>query len=460
MPVETTAPQYDALAPAWQRCRDAYEGQEAIIDRGSEYVAPLDTQTPSEYVAYLRRGLYFNATARTVQGMVGASFRRPPSIEAGAAEDLLADATLTDLPFDSLAKQAMREVLIVGRYGILCDYSDEEARPYLSPYVAENILNWRVERMGGRSVMTMVALAESGHISDPSDPYKLTDQHRIRVLSLDEGTYTVRVYVKANDSTGGNRERYILVDESIPTVAGQTLDYIPFIVINANTVGLDTDRPPLLDLVDVNIHHWRLSCDYNHGLHYTGLPTPIAAGFPKSNDGYRIGPGAAWWSESADAKASFLEFKGEGLGAMRDALSEDEAKMAALGGRLMEKPKHAAEAAAAIRLRTAGDQATLASITESLDRGLTQALGLLNLWLGVIPDGVEVLLNKDFFGEQMSADEAVKLMQITQQGYMSVDNLMFLYDRGELLRPGVEPQDERELIELQQSIQAVTQAEG
>jgi len=37
---------------------------------------------------------------------------------------------------------------------------------------------------------------------------------------------------------------------------------------------------------------------------------------------------------------------------------------------------------------------------------------------------------------------------------------MFLYDRGELLRPGVEPQDERELIELQQSIQAVTQAEG
>ena len=145
---------------------------------------------------------------------------------------------------------------------------------------------------------------------------------------------------------------------------------------------------------------------------------------------------------------------------MKDALAEDEAKMEALGGRLLEKPKHAAEAAAAIRLRTSGDQATLASITESLDRGLTQALGLLNLWLGVIPDGVEVLLNKDFFGEQMSADEAVKLMQIAQQGYMSVDNLMFLYDRGELLRPGVEPQDERELIELQQSIQAVTQAEG
>ena len=460
MPIESTSPQYDALVPAWQKCRDAYEGQEAVIDRGAAYVAPLDTQTPTEYINYLRRGLYFNATARTVQSMVGASFRRPPVVEAGAAEPLLSDITLTDFPFESLAKATMREILAVGRYGLLCDYSDEEGRPYLVPYLAENIINWRVERIGGRSVITLIVLAESSHIADVSDPYAWEDQYRLRVLSLEEGVYTVRVYVKAKDATGGPNERYILVEEIVPTVAGSSLEYIPFICLNANTVGMETDRPPLLDLVDVNLHHWRLSCDYNHGLHYTGLPTPVAAGFPKSNEGYRIGPGTAWWSESADAKASFLEFKGEGLGAMRDALTEDEAKMAALGGRLLEKPKHAAEAAAAIRLRMAGDQATLASITEAIDRGLTQAVGLLNAWMGVAPEGVEVILNKDFFAEQMSADEAVKLMQITQQGYMSVENLMFLYDRGELLRPGVEPQEERELIELQQSIQSVMQAEG
>ena len=50
MPVETTAPEYEAIAPAWQKCRDAYEGQEAIIARGADYVTPLDTQPPSEYV--------------------------------------------------------------------------------------------------------------------------------------------------------------------------------------------------------------------------------------------------------------------------------------------------------------------------------------------------------------------------------------------------------------------------
>ena len=106
--------------------------------------------------------------------------------------------------------------------------------------------------------------------------------------------------------------------------------------------------------------------------------------------------------------------------------------MAALGGRLLEKQKHQSEAAAAIRLRSAGDQATLGGITETLDRGLTQAVALLNVWIGATPEGVEVILN----------------------------NLLFLYDRGELLRPETSPQEEREMLDLQAGIQAVMQAEG
>ena len=134
--------------------------------------------------------------------------------------------------------------------------------------------------------------------------------------------------------------------------------------------------------------------------------------------------------------------------------------MAALGGRLLEKQKHQAEAAAAMRIRSAGDQATLGGITETLDRGLTQAVALLNVWIGATPEGVEVILNNDFFAEQMTGDEAVKLMQIVQAGYMTVDNLLFLYDRGELLRPETSPQEEREMLDLQAGIQAVMQAEG
>ena len=458
MPVDTYSNSYEDIAPQWQKCRDAYQGQEALRQNGAEYVPPLDTQTVVEYNAYLKRGLYFNATSRTVQGMLGSCFRRSPTVVAGSAENLLADVTLSGLSFEGLAKEAMREVLITGRYGLLCDYSEEEGRPYLVQYVAENIINWTVSRIEGRSVLTMVALAEVGQVEDPDDKYVKTDQNRIRVLCLEENTYIVRVYVKINK--GANKEDYVLVEEVVPTISGSSLDYIPFVCINPNLIGLEVEKPPLLDLIDINLHHWRLSCDYNHGLHYTGLPTAIAAGFPKSNEGYRIGAGAAWWSEDSDAKASFLEFKGEGLGAMQKALEEDEAKMAALGGRLLEKQKTQSEAADTVRLRTAGDQATLAGLTETLDRGLTQALGLLNAWLGSPTEDAEVILNNDFFSDQMSADEAVKLMQIVQAGYMTVDNLLFLYDKGELLRPNTDPTEEKEMIELQNSIQSVMNAEG
>ena len=59
----------------------------------------------------------------------------------------------------------------------------------------------------------------------------------------------------------------------------------------------------------------------------------------------------------------------------------------------------------------------------------------------------------------MLGDEAVELMQIALQGYISIENMMFPYDRSELLRPGIEPQEERELIVIQQWAQRV-KAEG
>jgi hypothetical protein len=35
------------------------------------------------------------------------------------------------------------------------------------------------------------------------------------------------------------------------------------------------DEPPLIDLVDKNVAHYQVNADYRHGLHFTGLPTPV-----------------------------------------------------------------------------------------------------------------------------------------------------------------------------------------
>ena len=44
---------------------------------------------------------------------------------------------------------------------------------------------------------------------------------------------------------------------TIPTIQGRTLEYIPFVVINTTSLGCDYEDSPLLDLVNMNINHYK-----------------------------------------------------------------------------------------------------------------------------------------------------------------------------------------------------------
>ena len=51
----------------------------------------------------------------------------------------------------------MKEVGLEGRAGSLVDWeSESENRVYVSTYAAENILNWRVERINGWNIPMLV----------------------------------------------------------------------------------------------------------------------------------------------------------------------------------------------------------------------------------------------------------------------------------------------------------------
>ena len=170
MPVNTTHPDYDATLAAWSRARDVIAGEDALKSGGVRYLPRLDSQSDEEYAAYKERAAFFNATARTAEGYVGLIFRRPPFVktpEVGglgvALSEFANDADMLGTPLVGYAKNVVGEVISVGRAGTLIDWESEvENRAYVSRYAAENILNWRVERINGRSITTMVALLERG----------------------------------------------------------------------------------------------------------------------------------------------------------------------------------------------------------------------------------------------------------------------------------------------------------
>ena len=75
--IEQTHKQYDKRLPQWMRCRDAFGGTDEVKAAGEKYLPKLMDQTPAEYKAYKARALFYDATARTVEGLSGAILRKP-----------------------------------------------------------------------------------------------------------------------------------------------------------------------------------------------------------------------------------------------------------------------------------------------------------------------------------------------------------------------------------------------
>src|SRR6185436_3980360 len=53
MPVNSTHPEYDNNLPSWERIRDVLLGDAAVKRAGEKYVARLDSQSESEFQAYV-----------------------------------------------------------------------------------------------------------------------------------------------------------------------------------------------------------------------------------------------------------------------------------------------------------------------------------------------------------------------------------------------------------------------
>lgn len=445
MPVNTRHPQYEATVNQWQRCRDAADGSDAVKARGTEYLPRLSDQSDQEYEAYKMRAMWYGATARTIQGLMGAVFRKAPQVTVPSGiEPHLKDVTLTGVPFEAFAKTTVAEILKTGRYGVLVDMGTDDAvdkRPYWVAYTAGQIINWRTIQRDGDTVLTQVVLEESAPVpGDDAFEHKTVPQYR--VLKLVEGKYLVELWRQKD----GKPDEWEVQQTLTPQFRGQPLDYIPFCFIGPTHLTTDVDKPPLLDLVDVNLSHYRSSADLEHGRHFCGLPTPWVAGFPE-NTKLKIGSSVAWVSNDVQAKAGMLEFTGQGLGALVTACEHKERIMAVLGARMLEEQKKAIEAADTHRLRGAGEQSVLQSIAGTVEAALKKVLEWHVTWAGQSADGVELELNKDFAETRMQPTELAELVKTWQGGAISHETLYWNLQRGDLTRPDVTFEDEKKLID-------------
>lgn len=470
MPVDTPHPDYIRHSKRWQRCRDCYSGSDAVKERGTEYLPYLDSHKKAvhkgRYEEYRLRALYFNATRRTVQGLSGAIFQKTPTFKVPKViEDQLDDITMTSIPAELFALHSTQEVMTPGRYGILVEMEptvEGEAvtklkRPYWCGFRAEDIISWETNRFDGNEMLVRVVLRVNKEKRKVDDEFVKETYVQYRVLELVNNQYQSTTWEKNTEANApsGQKNEYIKGETFIPTRRGQPLNFIPFTFIGPTSISVNVEDPPLLDLVDISLSHYRTMADLEHGRHFTALPTPWiagAAGGPQSDE-LSIGSGVAW-NLDVNGKAGMLEFSGAGLKALVDADEGKRRMMAVLGARLLEDISGIAETATAVSMRHAGEHATLRTITQAVEQGLTEALRRYVWWLGTeeTPEDltdVLVELNKDFFSIRMSSADLQTQVMAFQAGAISFKTFYYNLTRGDITRPGIDADEEEQEIARQ-----------
>lgn len=441
MPVNSQHKQYKEYLDKWQRCRDVASGQDAVHAAGEKYLPRLKSQLPDDYRAYVRRATFYNATWRTIAGLTGMLFRRPPHVEVPeSVRPLLDDVDAAGTPFQLFLQEASEDDLTVGRVGVLVDYppADPAAsradaqrlnlRPTMQLYRTESIINWATGSVANRTALTLVVLKESEAIV--ADEFEHTEEDRYRVLDLGGpgGAYRQRVFKAkmATRTTAGVASAVVAFEQDggdvVPLMNNKPLDYIPFVFVGVDSTSPEAEEPPLIDLVDLNLSHYRMTADYEHGCHFTALPTLFLAGFTKELDAagrpveVYVGSEQAIVATSPEAKASFVEFSGAGLGALEKSLERKERQMAVLGARMLEPQVRQVEAAETAAIHRKGEESTLAAMAQAISLGMTQALKWFTEWAGADPSGAEVELNRRFFPSPMSPAMLSSLLMGWQQG--------------------------------------------
>lgn len=456
MSVKTQHPEYAKYSGKWKRVRDVVEGEDAIHAAGTAYLPKLKDQDQKSYDAMVKRTPFVNYSWRTMDGLHGMMFRKEPTVEvAEGAKSLLEDATMCGVPFSVFAQEIALEVLTVGRVGVLVDHppastagrnvAEAESngfRPYMTMYFAENILNWKYRRVRNRWVLAMVVLKEKADIGTNKFEHKTED--RYRVLELDEaGFYCYSVY--KIDERG---EDQLIEGPIYPVRNGAVFDVIPFKFFNRTTTQANCEDPPLIDLVNLNLKHYRVSADHEHGCHFTGLPTAWISGYQPAQDDdgkvtekLYIGGEAAWVFPHPEAKADYLEFTGQGLGALEKNLDRKEKQMALIGARMLMDEQKGAQTFGEAQIKRTGENSILATIAQTISIGLTEVLKWFCEW-GNFAGDVNCELNRDFLPVPMDAPTLTALMAAWQGGAISYNTLFDLLQRADVIDAEVTQEDE------------------
>jgi hypothetical protein len=446
MPVDSTHAEYDCFSPKWVRIRDVCAGSDEVKARRTQYLPQPSGLDDADYLDYITRAEFFPAATRTVDGLLGAIFRKDPFVEVPAGQDDLLDhLTIQGSDFTTFSKSVGQEVLTLGRYGVLVDVIDDDNLPFAAGYTAENIINWQIAHIEREPVLTMVVLREFRQAPKADDPFVIETRRRWRVLQLgildDQSPDITPVYIQTlfeevKNEKGG--DQIVQIGQVVPLRRGEPLNKIPFIFFGPTNLTPDIEKPPILDLVDTNLSHYRTSAELEEGAFFTGQPMYVISGrgIGEETPGvFKVGSRSALRLDEGGS-AKVLTVSGEGMGILIKLMESKEQHMAILGARILEDQKAGVEAAATMAMRHRGENSLLGCLADTIGRGMSRVLEIMIWWNGVDDPDVTSEFNKDFTSLKLTGAEIVQLVSAFQSGAVGPEVFFKALKDGERIPDG------------------------
>ena len=494
-----------ALLTIWWMIRDAIEGEPAIKGEyglratylrahgrprlNSEFYLPRPNpsdqseENKERYKQYVKRAVWYNFTARTLAGLVGQIFLRPPVADIPSQLDALTkNADGEGMTLEQVAKRTCQSVLAYGRAGLYTDYpttngaatveqvKKEGIQPVVRHYYPWQIINWATTQRGVKRVLSLVVLEEI--IVEQVDQFELAEIVRYRVLKLDPKTWTYSVEVWGPDETdkaapsqstgtqsnSSNTKNYTVKEQYIPSDAnGHSFDEIPFTFVGAEANDIWPDVPPMQDLASLNIAHYRNSADYEEACYMTGQPTPVIIGVTEQwvdnvlKGAVQLGSRSSI-SLPVGADAKLLQASPNQM--PLEAMKMKEEQALALGAKLVQATKKVRTALETM-IDTTSESSTLHNVAKNTSAGIEQNLGWAARYAGGNEKTIKYQLNTEFELTRMNANDRLAIVKMWQCGAIAYTEM-----RDVLRVDGTAQLDDNAALELIQKEQAAAAVLG
>lgn len=433
-------PEYAERIGEWIQLQDTFDGQRAVKSKRLDYLPATEGMvqdgmtTPSapgwrDYEAYLMRAFFHDVVKDAVKAMVGIMHNKPAVIKLPPRlADMVGKATVQGEGLQALLRKINVAQLLKGRCCLLVDAPQgadvDKALPYISFYEPERVINWDAGKIEeGRNSLELVVIDETGYRREgftwkSEQKYRVLTKSGADMLEGEEeawsevaGTYAVAV--KVNSTAAPSIDEYLY-----PSIAGQTLDEIPFVFINANDLVPEPDASPLLGLSNLALAIYQAEADYRQTLYLQSQQTLVIIGgaVDEAAPGQiRVGNKGVI-DLRVDGDAKYIGASGDGLGEMRQSLTNDKMRAAQEGAAFLDVNTDTGQSGEALRIRVAARTTTISSVAQTGGAGLEAALKFCATWVGEDPAEVSVEPTVDFADQTVAGAALLAFMQAKQLG--------------------------------------------